>query len=170
MQEELENLKERVAQLEDWKRQKESKQIAFPLDNESLAILNEYFPRIVDEVVLTLVGASNIYTPVLLGKQGSKTFDLGRSYIRYTADPSTDFLTVVDRNPYTKFADDEQVIVYVDFLTGDTEPGGLTAGSTTYHVVSAAADGYSFKLSATQGGAAINITSAGTGKQFILKQ
>ena len=55
-------------------------------------------------------------------------------------------------------ADDEQVEVRAETL-----PGGL-AKDTNYYVVSSATD--TFKLSASQGGAAIDITSDGTNVQY----
>lgn len=51
------------------------------------------------------------------------------------------------------YSDGQTVVFY-----GDTVPGGLTAG-TAYYVVSSTTD--TFKVSATSGGAAVNITSAG---------
>ncbi len=163
-------LEEDVASLLAWKQERERQQITSPLDQESITVLNENFMRMTDDVVLTLIGADAHYVPVLLGKQGDKTFDLTRTYIRYSADASTDVITIVDKTPYTKFADDEALIFYVDFLTGDTAPGGITAGSTTYYARDTATDGYSFKIALAPAGAAINITDGGVGKQFIQKQ
>jgi hypothetical protein len=47
-------------------------------------------------------------------------------------------------------------------LSGTTAPGGFTFG-TTYYVVNASQANQTFQLSATSGGSAINISSAGAG-------
>jgi hypothetical protein len=169
MNDDIEQLKKRVQELEDWKTKKEGKQLSYPLDQDTVDTVNQYFPRIIDNVILTYTGASAHYVPVLLGKQGDQRFDLSNTYVRYTADPSTNVITIVDKTKTNQFADDQQVVFYVDLLTGDTAPGGITDSSVTYYVVSTASDGYSFKVSASSGGVAVDITSAGTGKQFITK-
>jgi hypothetical protein len=73
----------------------------------------------------------------LQGDEVEFTVDLGADTIRRTAHGLVD----------------DELVVFV----GGTPPGGLTEG-TEYHVVSAAAD--SFQVAATQGGAAIDLTSA----------
>lgn len=163
MQEEIEQLKQKVAELEAWKAQKEQRQVSFPLDTESLDTLNKYFVRVVDDYVY-LGGASDNSFPTFVCVQDNFRFDVHPGLVRYTADAASDFITIVDKTPYTKFGNDETLVLF----TTDTAPGGLSGqGLTTYYVVSAAANGYSFKLSATEGGAAINITNAGTGRQFL---
>jgi hypothetical protein len=163
-----EELLRRIEALEEWKRQKEQQQISLPLDPVSLDVLAEYFPRITEEVVLTFSGASSHYLPILLGKQGDKNFSVTNQYIRYSANPATNEITITDRTISNKFANDEQVIFYVDFLTGDAAPAGITT-NTTYYVIDESSDGYTFKISTSQDGSAVNITDAGTGKQFITK-
>ena len=80
-----------------------------------------------------------------------------------TADSSSGTFTIPLASANKGFVNDQQVVAKNG--TG-TLPGGLTDG-TTYFVVSAVAPGSStpgtFKLSATQGGAAIALTNNGTG-------
>lgn len=159
----IEDLERRIVELEEKLAKREAQQITFPLDRESIEILNKYFVSIIDEYVY-FGGVGDNSFPVYVGFQDGKRFDVAPSNIRYSVDPSTDFVTIVDRTPYTRFSDDAQVILF----TTDTAPTGLSAqGLTTYHVVSADATGYKFKLSATQGGSAINITAVGAGRQYL---
>ena len=72
--------------------------------------------------------------------------------IAFTADAGTDTITSAAHG----LANADRVFV----SSQTTLPGGLSA-STVYYVISAAAN--TFQLAATEGGAAINITTAGTG-------
>lgn len=160
-----EDLIRRIEALEEKLRQRESQQITYPLDQESLDVLKKYFMRIDDQIIYFGGAGGNPFL-ALLGTQDGTPFEVTHSFVRYVVDVTSNVVTVVDKKQIDKFLDDQEVILY----TTDTAPGGLTDGGlTTYHVVNAASDGYSFKLAATQGGAAINITSTGTGKQFIVK-
>lgn len=159
----IEALTTRVKELEDWNAQRLRQQITFPLDPESIKAINKYFMRITDDFYyFGGVGAHAFQT--FTGVQDKLKFELYRTLIRYTAEPTTDIITIVEPTTADKYANDDTVVLFTD----DTVPGGLTGnGSVTYYVVSAASDGYSFKLSASLGGAAINITSTGSGRQFL---
>jgi len=80
-------------------------------------------------------------------------------YVPYTVDPSTDTFTSVNN----VLADTQQVIPY---SSGAALPSPLASG-VIYWVRDASAN--TFKLSATSGGAAVNITTKGTGVQYISK-
>lgn len=67
---------------------------------------------------------------------------------------ATDTLTVPDHG----FADNDTVVVFP--AAGEALPTGLTAG-TVYFVINATAD--TLQLSATQGGAAVDLTTDGVG-------
>lgn len=73
----------------------------------------------------------------------------------FTAEADDDALTV----PSHGYSDDDRVVVTAEF--GGALPTGLAEG-TAYFVVSATTD--TFQLSATQGGAAINLTTDGSGQ------
>ena len=84
------------------------------------------------------------------------------SLVSYTVNVSTNYLTTNQVGGNLKFFNDQEVLLYTD----DTEPGGLSAGlGTSYFIINS--DGYTFQLAATLGGAAIDITSTGVGRQFI---
>jgi hypothetical protein len=73
----------------------------------------------------------------------------------FTASSSDDLFTATVHH---SFANDTRVLL--EPLVGNNLPGGASAG-VTYYVVNAS--GTTFKLSATPGGAAINLTSSGSG-------
>ncbi len=77
----------------------------------------------------------------------------------FTADAGTDTLTSTAHG----WINDERLFVY---NSGGALPSGLSA-ETRYWVVNKATD--TFQLSATQGGAAIDITDAGSGTQYATK-
>lgn len=82
--------------------------------------------------------------------------NLGSLSGTFTADASTDACTKSAHNLHNGDP--------VTVSSSGTLPGGLTAG-VTYYVVSATAD--TFKLAATPGGSAVNISSAGTGTHTV---
>lgn len=73
----------------------------------------------------------------------------------FTADATTDVVT----SPAHGFTDGQTVVFY-----GGTPPGGLTEG-TTYFVRDSTAD--TFKVAATAGGIAINLTSVGSNQCVV---
>lgn len=75
----------------------------------------------------------------------------GGSPKEFVAIPSTDTI----QSPAHGYADTQKVVFY-----GGTVPGGLTEG-TVYYVRDSVTD--SFKVAATSGGVAIDLTSAGSG-------
>jgi hypothetical protein len=169
MDNELQQLKQRIADLEKWKADKEKQQIKYPLDQESLEVLNKYYIRLV-ESTFYYAGASGHPFPLMITRQGTQ---LVGGFLKYTANPANDTITIasgeqmiVYGHDWAKFANGTQVFIY----TNDTEPGGLVAGTgIPYFVVDASGDGRSFKLEASVGGGAIDITSAGSGQQFITR-
>ncbi len=160
MNPDYQKLLQRVEALEKWKAQKTAQQIAYPLDIQSQTILQKYFMSISDIYNYILYGASDHATSAYIGKQGNLAFQITpQTLFKYTVIPSTDVFTVIG----TRFVNDEAVLVTTD----DTLPAPLI-GTTTYYVISAS--NQTFKLSLTVGGAAVNITTAGTGSQFIYRE
>lgn len=166
MNPEIEQLKKELQELKRWKEEKDRQFISYPLDQHSVEVLNKYFLRIVDEYVY-FGGASDNSFPTYVVKQDNKIFDVPTNLlIQYVANPDTDIISIVNKARFNNFADGATIVLY----TTDTTPGGLNGqGLTTYYVVNAASDGFSFKVSTTQGGAAVNITSTGSGKQFLAR-
>lgn len=160
-----ENLLARIEALERWKQERERQQIKLPLDATSIAVLQKYFMRLTSSIQTTSATGNTFIT--YLGSQGNPDF-VGPGLVNfqvaasnlfpYTVNATSDVFTIA----YGRFSNDERVIVD----TEDTAPAPLVVG-TDYYVVNAASDGQTFKLSATLGGAAINITTTGTGSQYI---
>jgi len=155
-----ENLETRIAALEKWKADRERQQLTLPLDTTSLNILNGFFTRIVDTLTYTAGGGGNTFT-TYFGQQGNLIFELNSpSLISYTVVAGTDFVSI--SGTFLKFFNNQAVTL----LTTGTAPAPLSAGlGTVYYVVSS--DNYNFKLAETEGGAAIDITNTGSGRQFI---
>lgn len=159
---EIEILKRKVAELEKWKTEREKQQIAYPFDYQSIEILNEHFMRIISEYSWQGGAGANTFRSYL-GKQNQTIFEVNPpSLVTYTVDVTSNYLTTSQFSGNLKFWDNDQVILYTD----GTAPNPLSAGlGTVYHVINS--DGYTFQLSLTSGGAAIDITNNGTGMQFI---
>jgi len=149
------NTEQRLEKIEKYIEERKQQQIKYPLDVNSITILSEYFMRI-SESIKFLAGVSGREFEIFLGSQGTSNFQVPKvEYFRFTANPSTDQLTT-----QVNFSNDAYVLV----LSSNTAPAGLTSGSA-YYVVNTT--GTSFKLSATSGGSAINITDTGTGNQYL---
>jgi len=154
-------LESRIAALEQWKLQREKQQIVFPLDKQSIDILSKYLMRITG-TILTTGGAAGKVFITYKGIQDNKKFVVSEdTFVPYTVNVSSNIFTIAADSRF-RFFDDEQVY----FLSSDTVPAPLVSG-TDYYVVNANAEGTSFQVSATLGGAAINITDAGTGEQYV---
>lgn len=163
MEQDIKKLQARVDELEKYVADRKRQQIVYPIDKESLEVLSRYVMRITGSYVYEGGAAARPFL-VYEGIQGSSRFEVGPASFEYVADPSSDTIRILHPATNNVFAND----MTVSLLSTDTPPGGLSAlGLTTYYVVSAASNGYTFKLSATLGGAAIDITSAGNGRQFI---
>lgn len=155
-------LENRIKELEKWKADRMKQQILFPLDNQSIDILRKHFVYYLSTIGYDAGVGSNHFTEYLAMQDGI-LFGLNPpSLIPYTVDPATDYLTTHQISGNIKFFDDFTVVLYSD----GTPPDPLSAqGLTTYYVINS--DGYTFQLSETLGGAAIDITDSGSGRQFI---
>ena len=154
----LTELEKQVADLMAWKKERMAQQLTSPLDFQSKGILAKDFIQFVDSFNY-VGGASGLQFPLtLIINVNNKKYYLQPTFpmYPYTAVPATDYLKL----SYSPFINGDQVIVYTD----DTVPGGLISG-TTYYVINAS--GNTFQLSASSGGTAINITSVGSGHQYI---
>ncbi len=148
-------LKKRIEALEKWKEERTRQQIVFPLDIQSITTLQKYFMRILN-TVLTTTGSGNTFV-TYTGKQGSINFQVGiDTFIPYTVNISTNFITAASGD----FPDDTAVYV----ATEDTFPNPLSDAFTFFVINST---GLTFQLSLTQNGSAIDITTTGTGRQYI---
>lgn len=157
MEQNYQKLEQRIAALEKWQKEKTAKQISFPLDPQSVGILNQYFMRITGTII-TIGGAGGNEFTTYIGNQAGLNFELSKNqFIPYTVDVTSNVFTVTS----VYFQDDMQVYP----VSSDTVPAPLVSGNN-YFIINST--GLTFKLSATQGGAAIDITDDGTGQQFLL--
>lgn len=158
------DLEKRIVALEKWKADRERQQIVFPLDVQSISVLSEYFMRLIGTIITTGgVGGSTLIQ--FIGNQGNidqniygtNEFVVSQNpYYGYTVNASSDIFTLARGS----FENDLQIYP----ATSDTVPGGLTDGVAVFVINST---GTTFQVSASQGGAAINITSSGTGRQYF---
>lgn len=155
---ELAKLKKRLDDLEAWKAEREKQQIVYPIDIQSLQVLGKYFMTITEVIDFQITGLGDRRVFTFIGKQDALSFQVSpQTIFRYTVTVSNDTLTLANGS---NIPDDTAVYVYSD----DTYPPPL-AVDTVYYVVSSA--GNTLKLSLTLGGAAINITGTGAGKQYL---
>lgn len=150
------DLLRRVQALEEWKRQMEQQQISLPLDSQSQEILGKYFMHIEDTIFITGGAAGNVFESYT-GRQDEKEFEVNKNVlIPYTVDVTSNILTTSRRG----FENDTNIFIG----TEDTAPAPLNTAAD-YFVINST--GLSFQISATLGGAAIDITTKGIGRQYI---
>lgn len=85
--------------------------------------------------------------------------------ITYTKKKSQDFTVVAATDVITSAAHNLDVDDIITVSSTGVLPGGMSA-ATSYHVIEATTD--TFKLSATEGGASLNITDTGSGTHTFL--
>lgn len=161
----LQQLENRIKELENWKSAKERQQITFPMDEKSIEVLNKYFMRLSPNGAVEYDGGAGgnpltYYT----GKQGELLFSVQKdNFTQFTANSTTDYITVI--NPKISFINDTAIYFLEGSDATDSLPGGITAVITTYYVINST--GNSFKISLTVGGVAVDITSNGSGVNYI---
>lgn len=158
-------LEKRIQELEKWRKEKEGQQIRFPLDAQSISVLNKYFTSKVGEIEFQN-NNGNFIKYVLMKQDNQVEFMAAfREMILFTA-ATSDTITLqqdlVNNILKPELTNGDSVSV---FSTGAL-PSPLT-DVTFYYVVSASAN--TIKLSGTMGGAAINITDTGTGTHYIYR-
>lgn len=159
------NLENRIKKLEQWKEDRTRQQIVFPLDYQSQNILNKYYLSVIANLFNTSVSGQQFRK--ILVQQDSKVnlISVASQFMTYTANAAADTLTLgadLITGQQGTLSDDQFVVLYTP--TPGTPPGGLdNAGG--YFVVGST--GSVIQLATVPGGAALNITSAGTGTQYI---
>ena len=163
----------RIEALEGWKREREREQIKFPLDQESIDILNRYFLRVVDvqsweggvsarnflQYVATQKETPRITSSVNRGV-GINKFEFAQlTLFQVNINQGTDQLTLIDK--IQNFDSGNEI----SFLSEDTPPGGITAlGLANYKINNLV--GHTFNITDTAN-VAINITDSGVGRLFM---
>lgn len=155
----LQNLSDRVRELESTIEKLKKQQITYPLDVESIRALQNYFMRIEEVSTLFYGGASGRGYTEYVGKQGDFKFTVP-NYERYEYSVNT--TTNVLNTPALRLQDGTEVVMY----TSDTPPAPLTVG-IGYYVVNST-EGGNFQIEATLGGGAIDITDKGLGNQYLI--
>jgi len=154
-------LEKRIKDLEKWKEERTRQQLSFPLDIQSINILNQNFMRITRQVNIETVGASSHTFIYYTGTQGNFNFEVGaNTFIPYTVNTTNNKLTVTN----LPFDDDLQVY----FSTSDTAPSPIdTSGTTDYFIINST--GLTFEITTVQGsvGDIVDITTDGVGSQYI---
>lgn len=158
---EIQQIKNRLSELEKWKAEKTTQQISFPLDIKSIEILAKNFMRILSKITYTAGATGNEFTSYL-GRQDNQEFLVdGNPYIPYTVDISTNYISI----PGYYMEEDKQV----SFITTDTAPSPIDAitGAISYYVINST--GSTFQITTVRGSAPdiVNITSAGIGNQYL---
>jgi hypothetical protein len=158
LQNKIEQLERKFEELALWKMSRELQQLKEPLDQVSIDILKQFFMSIAASVEYEAGVAGRVFT-TLQGKQGQYSFEVGStSLFQYSVNTSTDFLI----SPDIQVPDGTRIVVVTG--EGGTPPGGLSI-NTTYWLINST--GLTAQIS-TDGVTPINITSAGTGKQYFI--
>ena len=166
MPQDYQKLLKRVEELEKWKADRIRQQITYPLDVQSQTILSNYFMSLSSVIEYELIGAlGNPNITLFVGQQGNYRYQVQPNGIfPYTVNVTSNVFTVRGGvNFVNTTAANQQYVIFF------SSPGGAIpsplADNTPYFVVNTT--GSSFQVSATEGGAAINITDDGTGTQYI---
>lgn len=158
-------LEKRIQELEKWKKEKEKQQIRFPLDAQSIDILNQYFSMKTGEIEYQN-GNGNFIKYVLLKQNKQVEFvPAFREMILFTA-ATSDTITLqqdlVNNILKPTLTNGDSVSVF----STEALPAPLS-DVAFYYVVNASNN--TIKLSGTPGGSAINITDTGTGTHYIYR-
>ena len=159
LQQQIDDLKAQVEELKTWKEEKDAQQLSYPLDDVSKSILEKDFFRLT-ELVTYYGGASGTASVTALTRVDDQ--DLGvpivANLMNFSVDPATNLIY-----PAKPFYLETDWTVY--FSSTDTLPAGLDSTVITYYVINPTTT--SFQVSASAGGAAIDITSAGVGSHYV---
>lgn len=159
----IKKLENQIQSLEKWKAEKEKQQIAFPLDSQSIEILNKYFMRIYKDIIIinTDYPGEKSYLTKYLGRQGNYIFDMNESKIyQYTVNISTNYLSVIGKN----FTDGTRLY----FMTTNTPPNPIDdTGATDYYVINSSGSNFQITTISGDAGSIVDITDTGVGSQFI---
>lgn len=155
-QQEISQLKKQVRELLEWKKERTEQQLSFPLERRSIDIIASKFLKVTDSINFVRTNGREVPT-FIIGESNNRvyTFQALPNLFQYSVNITTDVFTSTIALP-----NDTQV----ELFSTQVVPAGVTSG-TTYYTVSVS--GNTFKLSATSGGAAINITSVGTGDHYF---
>lgn len=159
------NLENRITVLEKWKSDRIRQQITYPVDVNSLKILNKSFLSLIGTITNTSVSGQEFSN--ILVSQNEKVYAISvfSLLISYTASSITDRLTLganISTGGQGTLPEDAFVVIYAP-APGNV-PSPLDNG-TGYFVVNST--GTTIQISNTMGGSPINLTDNGVGPQYI---
>jgi len=156
MEERLKKLEAKVAELEAWKKARIAQQLTYPLDKISTDIVQK--DALIYISNLNFVRVDGIEVPNILVKHNGRVelISVYNQLQAFTVNASTNVFTSTAHG----LADGQQVY----FLSTGVLPSPLV-DYTFYYIINASTD--TFKVSATFGGAAVDITDTGTGTHFV---
>lgn len=162
----IDNLERQVNELVSWKNEKTRQQISFPIDIESIEVLNKYFLRTFIELT-TKFGTT--YNTQYFSKQDNKYF-----ISNYKAFDIAEFTVDVPNNKIivSKMLFNNEALPVEEskvFLieTTDTAPSPLDLLTTPYYMVKNIV-GNKMQLADSSTGTIITLTDIGVGKHYLV--
>lgn len=154
-QQKIDKLQKQVDELMLWMNQRKAQQLVYPLDNISKDIIGKDFLKY--ELNIDYTSSSGQLFPNILVSHDKKQelISVYPPLYSFVVDTTSDLLTF----DTLLYANNDQV----NLLTTDTLPSPLS-DAVTYYIINVS--GNTCQLSLTSGGAAINITSTGTGTHY----
>jgi len=154
-QQKIDKLERQIEEILTWINQRKIQQLTYPLDTISKDIINKDFLKY--ESNLDYTNSSGQVFPNILVSHDKKRelISVYAPLYSFVVDTATDVLTF----DTLLYLDDDQV----NLLTTDTLPAPLS-DIVTYYIINVS--GNTCQLSLTSGGAAVNITSTGTGTHY----
>ena len=155
-QQKIEKLQREIDDIKHWMNQRKAQQLVYPLDNISKDIIEKDFLRYQSNLDYTN-SSGQIFPNILVSHdKKQELFSVYPPLYSFTVNTTTDILTF----DTLLYANDDQV----NLLTTDTLPTPLS-DVVTYYIINVS--GNTCQLSLTSGGAAVNITSTGTGTHYL---
>jgi hypothetical protein len=159
------NLEKRIATLERWKEAQTRQQITFPLDVVSQTILNKYYLSVISNIFNVSVSGQEFRSIVVQQDNKVNVIGVASQFMTYTANATTNILTLgSDLITGTQATLEDGQFITINTPTPGVPPAPLENGFG-YFVVSST--GTTIQLSETLGGVAIDLTTTGTGTQYI---
>lgn len=154
----------RIEALEKWKEERTRQQIFYPLDFQSQTILNKYFLSVIGTITNISVGGQEFNNLLIRQDNKINAISAFSVLITFTANSTTNILTLgANLITGTQGQLDDNSFVTV-FSPSGTPPDPLESGFG-YYVINST--GTTIQLSDTKGGSPIDLTTTGTGIQYL---
>ena len=159
------DIEKRIKALEEYVDARKKQQITYPLDAISQTILNKYYLSIINTVFNTAVSGQEFRSIVVQQDGKVNVISVLSQFMTYSANSTTNILTLganLITGAQATLEDDQ--LVSINTPTPGVPPAPLENGFF-YYVVSST--GTTIQLSETLGGAAIDLSTTGTGTQYL---